>query len=339
MKKYTLSIILLVILIAGYILKSQKLNYYKIQGYAQGTTYSIIYGTKNNADYTDSVKNILHRFDQVFSSYITSSLISKINRNDTAAVPDKKFVYIFNLSKEINAQSQGAFDITVAPLVNAWGFGWEKKKDVDQHTIDSIMEFVGMNKVHLENGRIVKSDPRLQLDVNAIAQGYSVDIIAEFFNRIGVNNYMVEVGGELRASGTKQNNSHWKIGIEKPGEHNEIKNRPLKASVELKDNSLATSGNYRKFYEKDGMKFVHTINPKTGKTIKSNLLSVSVMTPECARADALATTFMVLGVEEGIKLAENLDGVDVYFIYSDENGNYKEWMTNGFKKVLKEIND
>jgi len=330
MKKYILAIIVLSLLIIGFLLKNKKETYFKISGYAQGTTYSVIYGTINDIDLSDSIENILKSFDQTFSSYIPNSIISRINRNDPLVTTNEMFDYVFNLSKEINEKTKGAFDITVAPLVNAWGFGWKNKITPDQKVIDSLLQIIGMEKVDLKNGRIIKQDERIQIDVNAIAQGYSVDVIADFLNNLGIKNYLIEVGGEMRGKGTKQNGNFWRIGVERPTEDNDIDNRPVQTIMELNNTSLATSGNYRKFYEKDGVKFVHTIDPATGYTVQSTLLSASVISKECARADALATGFMVLGLEKSIEIVNNMKDIEAYFIYSDSSGVFKVWATPGF---------
>lgn len=334
MKKFIFPLLVLIILAGWYFYKSNKTEYYKVSGEAQGTTYSIIYGAKNGLDLSQPIAVLLDSFDQTFSSYIPQSIISRINNNDPKVETNKLFNYILTLSKDINEQTQGAFDLTVAPLVNAWGFGWKNNDYPDQQEIDSILQFVGMDKIKVEGVKVEKSDPRVQIDVNAIAQGYSVDVVADFLEDKGIINYLVEIGGELKTSGKKANGSIWRIGIERPTENNDMGNRPIQAAVELDHRSLATSGNYRKFYEKNGMKIVHTINPKTGKTIQSNLLSATVLTDECATADALATSFMVLGVDGSIELLKTMSDVDAYFIYSDSTGNFMEWASEGFDKLL-----
>ena len=337
MKKYFFPLLVLVLVTAGFFFRSHDACH-KTSGQAQGTTYSVVYFAPANMYLDDTIQKILQYFDKSLSSYIGNSIISRINSNDTLVQTDELFNDVFILSKDIFRLSDGAFDITVAPLVNAWGFGWKKNKFPDKHVIDSIMEFVGMDKVKLDKNRIIKTDPRVQIDVNAVAQGYSVDIIARFLEKEGIGNYLVEVGGEVKCKGTKEKNKPWRIGIEKPDENNDIYDRPLQATVKLKNKSLATSGNYRKFYEKNGVKFVHTINPKTGKTIQSNLLSASVIADDCAKADALATTFMVLGLEKSTELVKTLPDIEVYFIYSDEKGAFKTWSTTGFQNLVEEIN-
>jgi len=332
MKKYSLAFVLLVTISLIFLVKNKK-EYYKTTGLAQGTTYNVIYSTNKKIDLADSIGNILDWFDQSLSSYKPISVISKINNNENIKT-DTLFNYVFELSKEIYQLTDGAFDITVAPLVNAWGFGRKNNVMPKKEKIDSILEFVGLEKVDLMNSEIIKDDPRIQLDVNAIAQGYSVDVIAAYLDQWGIKDYLVEVGGEVKSKGKNQNEVLWRVGVERPTENNDMDDRPLKAVVNLNNMSLATSGNYRKFYEKDGVKFVHTINPKTGQTIQSNLLSTSVLTSDCAKADALATAFMVLGLEKSKTLVQNLDDVDAYFIYSDVSGNFAEWATTGFEDVM-----
>jgi FAD:protein FMN transferase len=339
MKKFVFPFILLVILAVWLFFKKSPMEYYKVSGNAQGTTYSVIYGSSKKLDLSDSIARILEDFDLTFSSYVPHSLISKINNTGDPMEVDPTFQYVYKLSAEINKLTWGAFDLTVAPLVNAWGFGWKNNQMPGQEKLDSLLQIIGMDKISLADGKLHKKDPRVQIDVNAVAQGYSVDVVAEYLESLGIENYLVEIGGELRGRGKKQNGHLWKIGIERPTENNDLSNRPLQATIELEDMSMATSGNYRKFYEKDGAKIVHTIDPKTGRSIQSNLLSATVLTAKCAKADALATGFMVLGLDKSISLADSLTDVDAYFIYSDSSGNFHEWASEGFLTLLQKEKD
>jgi thiamine biosynthesis lipoprotein len=191
-----------------------------------------------------------------------------------------------------------------------------------------------MDKISLEGNTIVKQNPNIKLDVNAIAQGYSVDIVAEFMDRKGIVNYMVEIGGEVKTKGLNDKGKVWKIGIDKPIENNLVPGQNLQAVISLNNGAIATSGNYRKFYEKDGLKFTHSINPKTGYPVISKLLSATVMTSDCMTADAYATAFMIMGFEKSIILLSNQDTLNAYLIYSDENGDFKTYITPGMKKLL-----
>ncbi len=234
-------------------------KYEAFDGFTQGTTYHIIYERKglfstSPVKMKGEVDSILAHFDLSLSAYEPNSIISRINRNDPQVVPDSDFLIVFNKSLEVFEDSEGAFDITVGPLVNAWGFGPGRKKDMDSMIVDSLLQYVGMNKVKLINNKIVKKIPEIKLDVNAIAQGYSVDVVSNFFKEKRINNFLVEIGGELRTNGTKKNGALWKVGVDKPYDNNYIPGQNLQIILKLKDCSLETSGNYRKFFEKYGFK-------------------------------------------------------------------------------------
>ncbi|MCH7859882.1 MAG: FAD:protein FMN transferase [Candidatus Marinimicrobia bacterium] len=234
-------------------------------------------------------------------------------------------------------RTDGAFDPTVAPLVNAWGFGFtEGASDVDSAMIDSILNYVNYKLVRLENHKIAKDKPGVMLDFNAIAQGYTVDVLADFLESKGIDNYLIELGGELKARGKNQDEKWWKIGIDKPVEN--INEREIEAVIELKNKALATSGSYRKFYVKDGIKYSHTIDPKTGYPVNHSLLSATVLANDCMTADAYATAFMVIGIEKANAfLKENKDlDLDVYFIYSTEEGLWKTYYSKDLEEVIVE---
>ena len=276
----------------------------------------------------------------------SSSIISKINKGDTTVVPDRYFTDVFKRSKEVSERTNGAFDPTVAPLVNAWGFGFtEGIQKVDSIIIDSLLKYVDYRLVDIENDRLVKDTSGLQdinaanmikLDFNAIAQGYTVDVLAEMLNSKAIENYMIEVGGEVRSKGKNQNDELWRIGIDKPEEG--VKDRDIIAIIELNNRSLATSGNYRKFYEKNGVKYSHTIDPKTGYPVRHSLLSATVIASDCITADAYATAFMVMGIDKArVFLQENEDiGLEAYFVYSGPKGEWESYFTAGIGKYLEE---
>ena len=231
--------------------------------------------------------------------------------------------------------TDGAFDITVGPLVRAWGFGPDAHKSFTEAKRDSLIKLVGMSKVSLINGRLIKTDPRVCLDVNAIAQGFSVDVICRFFDNLGINNYLVEIGGELRAKGKKGVN-FWKIGIDKPTDNNMSPGETLQAIIKISDKALATSGNYRKFYVEDGIKYSHEIDPKTGYPAKNTLLSVTIIADECAIADGIATACMVMGKEKTIQFLGIHPEFEAYLVYSDDSGNFKTWTSEKLKSELSE---
>ncbi len=308
-------------------------EYYKIEGFAQGTTYHITYGITDSVNYKPQIDSILDRFDQSLSVYIPGSVISKINSNEDLKT-DPLFEEVFEVSVEINKLSNGAFDLTVMPLVNAWGFGPGDKRVVDSMLIDSIMTFVGMDKIWIEDGELKKSDPGVTLDVNAVAQGYSVDIIAGWFDEQGVKNYMVEVGGEIRTKGKNPSGTAWRIGIDKPEFGNMIPGQQLQAIVKLPDKALATSGNYRKYFELDGIKYTHSIDPLTGYPSRQKILSATIISDECIRADAIATACMVMGLEKSKSFLDQLDNAEAYLIYGDDSGKFRIYMTDGFQEFL-----
>ncbi len=308
-------------------------QYYKIQGFTQGTTYSIIY--QGNKNYESEIEDLLHQFDMSLSTYEDNSIISRLNRNEKNVGHDELFEQFFEKSKEVYKESNGYFDITVAPLVNAYGFGFSNKADVDSALIDSIMPFIGMDKVGLLDGKLSKSDPRLMLDGNAIAQGQSVDFIANFILDQGITNYLVEIGGEVRAQGVNDRSQIWRVGLDKPIDNSDIQNRTLQAIIHLKNKALATSGNYRKFYEKDGIKYGHSINPITGYPAMHSLLSATIVADDCMTADAYATTCMVIGLEKSKELLSKMKELDAYLIYTDsDNGSYQVFMTEGIKEMI-----
>jgi thiamine biosynthesis lipoprotein len=339
MKKLLILILVVLIAIFGVIRFYPKplLEYKKIHGFIQGTTYNITYQYKKKKDLHPEIDTILHNFDKSLSTYDPKSIISRINYNDPSVLADDLFTEVFKKSAEVNQKSDGAFDITVAPIVNAWGFGFKPGINVDSSLIDSLMQFVGMKKVHMEGNRVIKENPSVMLDVNAIAQGFSVDIICRYFDKKKIKNYLVEIGGELRSKGVNSKNEDWIIGIDKPVDGNQIAGQSLQAIVKIKDKALSTSGNYRKFYEKNGVKYAHTMDPKTGYPVLSRLLSATVLADDCITADAYATVFMVFGLEKSIDFLSKNKFLEAYLVYSDDIGNFKVYTTEGMKThVLEE---
>lgn len=307
------------------------------RGFAQGTTYSVIYedvaGIGNKA-MRDTVEWALREFDMSMSLYVDSSIVSRINRNEHAE-PDKYFIDIFNISREAWKLTDGAFDITVGPLVNAYGFGRDTLNTFSETVRDSLMNLVGMEKVDIVDGLLVKQDPGITLDFNAIAQGYSVDLVSDLLESMGIKNYLVEIGGEVRAGGTKYG-QYWRIGVDKPEEGNEVPGAELQAIIRMKNASLNTSGNYRNFYVDEGVKYSHTINPKTGDPARNTLLSATIVAPDCAWADAIATSCMVMGKDKAIELINSRKELEGFLVYSDESGKYRTWTSKGLEKLVDE---
>ncbi len=311
-----------------------KQQYYKIMGETQGTTYHIIY--RYSKMIKPQVDSILNEIDLSLSIYNPNSIISKVNRNEPVQV-DEHFIKVFNKAMEISEATNGAFDVTVGPLVEAYGFGpGGKLQNLSKQKIDSILQFVGYHKVHLEGNRVIKDDPRIQMDFNAIAQGYTVDVIAKYFDRLGITDYMVEVGGEVITKGKNEFGEPWRIGIDKPIEGSTEASREIQLVLGLKGTkkAVATSGNYRRFYIENGIKYTHTIDPHTGQPTKSNLLSVSILSNNCTDADGYATACMVMGLEKAIELVNRKANLEAFFIYFDNEGKYRFYFTPGFRKYV-----
>lgn len=307
----------------------------KFNGETQGTYYVVTYYDTQGRNLQKDIENLLHEFDFVASMWVENSIISKINRNKPNVVVGKDFATLFEMSKNVYKKSGGAFDPTIGPLVNAWGFGFSDRMKVDQHVVDSLLPFIGFDKVSLNEFEIVKSDPHIQFDFNAIAQGYSVDLIGNLLEDKGIKDYLIDVGGEVLGKGKKSNGEKWKLGIQKPEDNAEY-GKGLQAIVYLENKAMATSGSYRKFYEEDGMRYSHTIDPKTGYPVQHPLLSVSVLADDCATADAWATAFMVLGLENSKELLKSTNGLEAYFISSGKGGELQTYYTSGFQKILVE---
>lgn len=310
----------------------------KIEGSAQGTTYHITYFDKKNRDLQPEIEQLLKDFDKSVSTYIPNSIISRINSNQKNVKVDKYFIACYKKAKEVWKNTNGAFDPTVYPLVNAWGFGPRKKEKIEKEKIDSILKFVGFDLIELKGNKIIKKDLRVALDFNAFAQGYSVDVVSEFLNSKGIYSYIVEIGGEVYANGKKPNGENWCIGIEKPID-NKTSQNPLKAVAKLENLAIATSGNYRRFIIEDGVKYAHHIDPKTGYPTKNNLLSASVFSKQCIASDANATGILVMGLEKTKAFLQQHPELQAYLIYSDEKGNYQIYETPGIKSIITEVAD
>lgn len=329
----------------GNILTTENEKTYQVYGETMGTTYTIKYKAENGRNYQQAIDSVLKAFNQSLSTYIPNSEISIFNRMeniDSAIVFQNDFFYpVLKRSKEIFQMSEGAFDPTLAPLIRVWGFGEiEEPEKIPTDKIDSLLELVGFDKyIVFDEKTLRKTKPQIQLNFNAIAQGYGVDVIALFLESKNIKNYMVEIGGEVRANGKGTSGEGWKIGIDKPieeGKDNKNPQRQLQAIVTLNNKSLVTSGNYRKFYIREGKKYPHTINPKTGYPVSHNLLSATVLAGDAVTADALGTACMVLGREKALEMIEKLDETEVFLIY-DDNGTIKTEMSKGFKNFIEEL--
>ncbi|MGL4412061.1 MAG: FAD:protein FMN transferase [Bacteroidales bacterium] len=304
------------------------------EGKIFGTLYHIVY--EHPIDLKDSIEFELNRFDNSLSMFNPNSVISRVNNNDSSVILDRWFVTLFKKSKEISRITEGAFDITVAPLVNLWGFGFKSRSDVTTDRVDSVLTFVGSNLIDISNGLVSKSDKRVMLDASAIAKGYACDVIADYLREKGIDNFMVEIGGELVVSGVNSKGSSWRVGISKPQDDSLSVGGDLEEVLELTNVAMATSGNYRNFYIKDGKKFAHTIDPRNGYPIQHELLSATVIASDCMIADAYATAFMVMGLDKSLDIVERDPMLEAFFIYNDEGGHYKTIASRGLRRYIKD---
>lgn len=308
------------------------------QGFALGTTYSIKYEVKNDSiSLLPDIEKIFSAVNQSMSTYIPTSDISKINNGDSTVVVDKYFKEVFLKAKEVWGNSNQKFDPTVGALVNAWGFGPENNiESMDQKQVDSILHFTGFEKVILtDSGNIIKAHPFVYLDFNALAKGFTIDLIGRMFDKKGIKNYLIELGGEILTKGANTKTvKDWVVAIDHPLQNEG--ERMMIQKIKLENKAMATSGNYRKFRvdQKTGEHYVHTINPKTGHPQKSNVLSVSVIADTCMEADAYATAFMVMSLDEVREFLKENNFLDAYIISTDKEGNLDEFKTNGFIEVL-----
>lgn len=308
----------------------------QLSGKAQGTYYSIIYYDSLNRNLQPQIDSLLHLFDLSASLWEEASCINRINKGETDTLDDILYPLLLR-SIETNAYTDGAFDCTVGKLVRAYGFGTDRKAELSDNTIDSLREYTGNDKIAVDTGtrRIIKAEG-VEIDFNAIAQGYSVDWIAQFLECRGIHDYLVDIGGEVIAHGQKPDGTPWTVGIERPAK-NKYSAPEVETAVTLKDLSVVTSGSYRKYYEKDGVRYSHTIDPSTGRPVKHTLLSVSVVDRYAWRADAMATAFMVMGLERSLRFIDSHPDdpqvQSVFFIY-DDNGELKTFATQEFKKLI-----
>ena len=310
-------------------------EYAELNGLTQGTTYHIVVEKSPGLDVMElrqEIEQLFSRIDNSLSIYNDSSVISAINSN-RSDLTDTLFREVFRTSAQITSESGGLFDITIGPLVKSWGFGPDAMKRFDESKLDSLLNLVGMDKVRLEGDRIIKSDPDMFIDVNAIAQGYTVDLVADLIARRGIRQCLVEVGGEVRTLGDKHG-AGWKVGIDTPADGNYTPGADIQARIRLDDRALATSGNYRKFYVENGIKYSHTIDPRTGYPVRHTLLSVTIIAPTGAVADAWATACLVGGKDTAIAFIEKHDFLEGYLIYSDETGQMISWVSEGLRDMI-----
>ena len=297
----------------------------QFMGITQGSYYSITYFDEQNRDFSRDFDSIFQEIESTLSLWDENSIIRKVNRNDSSVVLNQIFIDNFNYAIRAAEVSDGYFDPTVGPLVQAWGFHFKEGMEMTPEIVDSLKQLVGYRKIKIENGKVIKENPNMTLDFNAVAQGYTTDVIGDFLLSKNVNDFLVDVGGEILARGRKPNGDLWKVGIEKPAESKDAE-RIVQEIVDLDNRSIVTSGNYRKYVERGGKRYSHSLNPMTGYPSENSLLSATIIVENTAWADCLASICMVVGFEKAIEIIESSDcDVDAYFIYIDDNGEVKDF--------------
>ncbi|MDR1273025.1 MAG: FAD:protein FMN transferase [Odoribacteraceae bacterium] len=323
-----LTVCLLLALLAG----CRERRYFFHGGRVFGTTYSVRY--EHARDLRAGIEAALARVDSSLSMFNEASLLSRLNRDEEAPL-DSLFTRVFGQARRVHERTGGAFDITVAPLVEAWGFGRGEGGVPAAREVDSLLSFVGMHRLSLRDGRLVKEKKGIRLDAGAIAKGLGVDEVARFLEGEGTLNYLVEVGGEVRVKGRSERRDAWWVGVHEPaGGVDSLTGRSSRLVAVMRDGALATSGNYRNFRDREGTRFGHTINPLDGYPVQRDIVSASVYASTCMEADAYATAFMVLGLQESRRIVEADPGLEACFIFLDEAGERQTWLSDGFREML-----
>ena len=309
-------------------------TYAALQGETMGTTYNVTYRSDRSSVDKAEFDSLLVAINAEVSTYEPESTISRFNRSASATFDTEGAVHFlenYMAARQVFTASGGTFDPTIAPLVNYWGFGYTPKRPVlrvDSVRVDSLLQLVGFDRMSLDQTTIRRDRPEMQLDFSAIAKGYGVDQLGLYLEDRGIVNYLVEIGGEVRARGVNKSGQAWRIGINVPAEDAALTD--FDNVVLLRGQSMATSGNYRNYYEVDGSKYSHTINPRSGFPERSRLLSTSIVAERCMYADAYATACMVMGTERALAFIESLDGIEGYFISADEQGAFTASQTSNF---------
>lgn len=335
-KKLMWQLPFLMLLIVGTVLiisHQQSTPYRQANDFVFGTTYKIVY--QCDSDLTASIRQELMRVDYSLSPFNKESVITAVNQNREVML-DPYFVEVFNKAMEISRETKGAFDITVAPLVNAWGFGFKHEQMPTKRQVDSLRQIIGYQKVALKNGKVEKQDSRMMLDCSAIAKGFGVDAVARLLRDRGVQNFMVEIGGEVVTCGVNAQRLPWRVGVVKPSEDSLSTGHELQTILNVTDKAMATSGNYRNFYYKNGRRYAHTIDPKTGYPVQHSLLSATVLAASCTVADAYATSFMVMGLDNARQLLEHHPELMAYLIYDDGKGDIAVWFSPSLRHKIEE---
>ena len=324
---------------------TQENRYYTIDGTTQGTTFHIVFQPTVSSDSSfaavrDTVNAILQRIDFSVSGYNKESVLTAFNEEGKPDI-DKIFLDNFMASRRMSEESGGMFDASAAPLFDLWGFGFKTGTEVTRAMIDSVLQFVGMEHFRVDSLKtsggldsivVLRDDPRCKLNFNAIAQGYTTDLIASKFSGMGMENFLVEVGGEVYAEGVNPKGRLWNVGIDRPVDGNNSPGADIQAVVRISGKGLVTSGDYRKFYIKDGKKISHSINPKTGYPVDHNLLSATVVAENATVADGYATYLMVLGFDKAKEVVESNPAIEALLIFSDGDS-LKVWMSEGMDAI------
>ena len=331
-KKLIWQVPFLILLIVGTVVILKKQPPFRTnEGLVFGTVYKITY--QHADDLHIDIKKALAEVDNALSPYNPSSIITRINQNRDTTL-NAHFTHVFTLAQRVSEETDGAFDITVAPMVNAWGFGFKHAIEISPEAIDSLKEVVGYQKIAIEGDKVKKTDERVMLDCSSIAKGYGVDIVARALDKKGVQHYMVDIGGEVVVKGKNPRMKTWRIGINKPVEDSLSINQELQTILEVSGIGMATSGNYRKFYYKDGKRYAHTIDPRLGQPVQHNILSATVVAADCTTADAYATAFMVMGLEKSMEFCNKHPELNAYFICDGEGDAYEIHYTPGMERYM-----
>ncbi len=303
-----------------------------VTGSTMGTTYRVVYLDEQRRDFKKGIDSLLRVFNQSLSTYIPDSELSRFNMEDSIRFNLPYFYPVLKVSKEVYEQTEGAFDPTVGPLVNTWGFGPDSASRKDSTAIRELLKVVDFDLVEFDSLGAKKRNPEVYLDFSAIAKGYGVDVLAAYLQEKGISDMLVEIGGELVARGENENGELWRVGVSQPDEKG--KAEELYSIIALDNQALATSGNYRNFYVVDGQKFSHTINPITGYPVQHGLLSATVLAKDCMLADAYATAMMVIGTQASIELQKKVADLEILLIYNDEEGQVKSFVSPGLEPFI-----
>ena len=329
MKRLLLGVCCVLALLSSCVNQPQKIV---LQGLAQGSYYAITYYDEENRNFQREIDSIFHAVDMSVNLWVDSSVISKVNRNEEVTL-DSIFIDNFHIAQKAARLSDGYFDPTISPIVAAWGFSYKSGDSLTPQLIDSLKQLVDYRKIRIENGMVVKENPNMKLDFNAIAQGYTSDLIAAFLESRGIKNYLVDTGGEIMTRGNKPNTQPWIVGIEKPAE-NWDSEQVVQTRIALRDKGLVTSGSTRKYTERNGRRYSHCIDPKTGYPVEHNVLSATVLAENSVWADALASICMVMGMEKSLPLIESMDGVEAYYIFVNNQNELETFATEGFQNLI-----